>query len=61
MLAIDVDVNGSVKNIRVVRGLGLGLDEKAIAAVAKWRFRPAMANGKPVTAPAQVNVTFHLL
>jgi protein TonB len=56
-----VDVNGRVVNIRVVKSLGLGLDEKAKEAVLKWRFRPAMAGGHPVTAPAQVQVTFHLL
>ena len=61
LLAIDVDVNGRVANIRVVKSLGLGLDEKAKEAVLKWRFRPAMAGGHPVTAPAQVRVTFHLL
>jgi protein TonB len=61
VLAIDVDANGRVMNVRVVRSLGLGLDEKAIAAVQKWKFRPAMAGGRPVTAPAQVQVTFHLL
>jgi TonB family protein len=61
LLAIDVDVNGRVTNVRVVRSLGLGLDEKAVAAVLRWKFRPAMAGGRPVTAPAQVQVTFHLL
>jgi TonB family protein len=61
LLAIDVDVNGRVANVRVIRSLGLGLDEKAIEAVQKWKFRPAMAGGRPVTAPAQVQVTFHLL
>jgi periplasmic protein TonB len=61
MLAIDVDVNGRVANVRVVKSLGFGLDEKAKEAVLKWRFRPAMAGGHPVIAPAQVRVTFHLL
>jgi protein TonB len=61
LLTIEVDVNGRATNIRVVRSLGLGLDERAVAAVQKWRFRPAMAGGRPVTAPAQVQVTFHLL
>jgi TonB family protein len=61
LLAIDVDVNGKVANIRVVKSLGLGLDEKAKEAVLKWRFRPAMAGGRPVVAPAEVTVTFHLL
>lgn len=61
LLAIDVDADGHVTNVRVIRSLGLGLDERAIAAVLKWRFRPAMARGRPVIAPAQVQVTFHLL
>ena len=61
ILAIDVDANGKVGNVRVVQSLGLGLDEKAKEAVLKWRFRPAMAGGHPVTAPAQVTMTFHLL
>ena len=61
MLGIDIDGSGRVSNIRVLRGLGLGLDEKAMAAVAQWLFRPAMAGGKVVAAPAQVSVTFHLL
>ena len=61
LLAIDVDTSGHVANVRVLRSLGLGLDEKAKEAVLKWKFRPAMAGGRPVTAPAQVAVTFHLL
>ncbi len=61
LLAIDVDVNGRVANIRVIKSLGMGLDEKAKEAVMKWRFRPARAGGRAVTAPAQVRVTFHLL
>jgi periplasmic protein TonB len=61
LLAIDVDASGKVSNVRVLISLGLGLDEKAKEAVLKWRFRPAFAKGRPVTAPAQVKVTFHLL
>jgi TonB family protein len=61
LLAIDVDASGNVSNVRVLTSLGLGLDEKAKEAVLKWRFRPAFAKGRPVTAPARVMVTFHLL
>ena len=61
LLAIEIGTNGRVSNIRVLRGLGLGLDEKAIAAVEKWIFKPAMASGRAVASPAQVSVTFHLL
>lgn len=61
VLAIEVDVNGRPENIRVLRGLGLGLDEKAIEALERWRFRPAIAGDHPVPAQAVVEVTFRLL
>lgn len=61
ILELDVDSAGRPTNVRVTRSLGLGLDEKAIAAVEHWRFRPAIAGTHPVQAPAQVEVTFRLL
>jgi TonB family protein len=61
VLAIDVDVNGLARNIRVREGLGLGLDEQAIDAVRKWRFRPGMRDGRPVVMPATIEVSFRLL
>ena len=48
MLYGEVDTNGRLRNIRVTRGLGLGLEEKAIEAVKQWRFRPGNRNGRPV-------------
>jgi len=45
----------------VIRTLGLGLDEKAIEAVLKWRFRPGQLNGKPVPVQATIEVNFRLL
>jgi len=60
-LLIDVDTSGRATNIRVTQGVGLGLDERAIAAVQRWRFRPALSGDKPVVAPAVVEVGFHLL
>jgi len=61
LLAAEVGVDGKAHNIRVVRSLGLGLDERAIAALAEWKFRPAIADGKPATAPATIEVFFRLL
>jgi len=61
ILAIEVDTAGRATNIRVVRSLGMGLDERAVAAVRRWRFRPAVSGDRPVGAPATVEVSFHLL
>jgi len=60
-LSIVILADGSTSNIRVVRALGLGLDEKAIEAVSKWRFRPSVKDGKPVAVTANVEVNFRLL
>ncbi len=56
-----VDADGQVRNIRVVRSLGLGLDEKAIEAVRQWKFRPGMKDGRAVPVAASIEVTFRLL
>ncbi len=61
ILSIIVDEAGLPRNIRVLRPLGLGLDEKAIEAVQKWRFRAAYKDGKPVAVYANVEVNFRLL
>jgi periplasmic protein TonB len=47
--------------LKVVRALGLGLDEKAIEAVQKWRFKPGVKDGRPVAVAATVEVNFRLL
>lgn len=61
VLALIVDEKGSPREIRVVRPLGLGLDQKAVEAVEKWRFRPGMKDGKPVPVQATIEVNFRLL
>jgi len=60
-LRVIIDANGTPVDIRVTRSLGLGLDEKAIEAVTKWRFKPAMKDGKPVAVSANIVVNFRLL
>lgn len=52
--------DGSVEIKNVRRGAGFGLDEKAIAAVLKWRFKPGRKNGKPVAMALNVEVRFNL-
>lgn len=61
VLYIEVDPTGKARNLRVVKGIGLGLDEKAIEAVNKWRFKPGLRDGKPVTVAAHIEVNFRLL
>jgi len=61
VLTIEVDSSGNVRNVRVRQSLGLGLDEKAMEAVSRWRFRPGILDGKPITTEAVVQVNFQLL
>jgi protein TonB len=60
-LEFTVLPDGKATNIRVVKSLGMGLDEKAIEAVSKWQFKPATGpSGRPVAAITQIQVTFQL-
>jgi TonB family protein len=61
VLSIIVDEKGTPTTFKVVRPLGLGLDEKAVEAVRKWRFRPALKDGRPVAVYATIEVNFRLL
>jgi periplasmic protein TonB len=56
-----ITADGRATDVRVAKGVGLGLDEKAIEAVRSWRFKPALGpNGKPAAVRQTVEVTFHL-
>jgi periplasmic protein TonB len=61
ILYIVVDQNGNAVNPKVMKSLGLGLDEKAIEAVRQWKFKPGYKDGKPVAVAATVEVNFRLL
>ena len=60
-LRVIVDERGAVRHVEITRTLGLGLDEKAMEAVRKWRFQPGQHNGKAVSVWAVVEVNFRLL
>jgi len=60
VLSLVVDPMGHVRDIHVARSLGMGLDEKAIDAVKKWKFEPGMKDGYPVSVQVNVEVNFRL-
>lgn len=60
LLEVLFAASGQLHVSRVVQGLGHGLDEAAVAAANKMRFKPAMRNGQPVDATAIVHVVFQL-
>lgn len=60
LLLLVVGPDGHTYDIHVQSSLGMGLDEKAIEAVRRWRFQPATVNGQPVARQIAVEVNFHL-
>jgi TonB family protein len=61
LLQVVIDENGVPQEIKIVRSLGLGLDQKAIEAVQKWRFKPAYKDGTPVSVSVNIEINFRLL
>jgi TonB family protein len=59
-IQLIVDPQGNPQAIRIVRHLGMGLDQKAIEAVRQYRFRPAIYQGHPVAVQMVIEVDFHL-
>ena len=55
-----IDKEGHVTNVRVLKGLPMGLDQSAVDAVKSWRFRPATLNGRPVSVYYSLTVNFRL-
>ncbi len=61
LLDVTVTADGRVVSPVVIKGPGLGLEEKALAQVRNWKMRPAVGpSGKPVNCRVQIEVTFHL-
>jgi TonB family protein len=61
LLFIVVNPDGRASNIRVVRSLEPSLDQKAVEAVSRWRFKPGAKDGMPVPVQATIEVNFRLL
>lgn len=60
LVSMIVDAHGIPQNVRIVKPLGYGLSEKAIEAAMKYRFKPAMKDGKPVPVKVNIEVYFRL-
>lgn len=60
-LSVVISSDGIPRDIKVIRSLGYGLDEKAIETVRDWRFKPGAKDGKPVPVMATIEVNFRLL
>ena len=60
LLEVMFGASGQLRVSRVVRGMGHGLDEAAIAAATRMRFKPAMRDGQPMDSTAIVHVVFQL-
>jgi protein TonB len=60
VLWLVVGPDGRPRDVKVVRSLGMGLDEKALETVRTWRFEPGQKDGLPVAVQVHVEVIFHL-
>jgi len=60
MVNLIVGSDGAVRNIRLVRPLGMGLDESALSMIQTWQFRPGTRNGQPVAVEMNVEIGFNL-
>src|ERR1700733_5880552 len=60
VVSLIVDAHGMPQRIRVVRKLGMGLDEKAVEAVKQYKFKPSMYQGKPAPVEITIEVNFHI-
>lgn len=58
VVALLVGTDGKPEQVHVVKSLGPGFDKAAVAAVAQYRFKPALKNGTPVPVKVNVEVSF---
>lgn len=60
LLLMVVGTDGKTHDMRIVRSLGMGLDERSVEAIRTWRFDPATKNGQPVAVAINVETRFRL-
>lgn len=60
VLRVTVDEDGNVTDVKVIKGLGYGLDEASVAAMRKFKFKPAMKDGEAVGTSITYNYSWYL-
>ena len=58
LIQVVVNSRGETEQPKILRPLGVGLDDAAVEAVSHWHFEPAMRDGKPVVVVVQIEVNF---
>jgi TonB family protein len=58
VVTVLIGADGLPKTVQIRRGLGFGLDQKAVAAVEHYRFVPATKNGRPIAVTRDISVNF---
>jgi len=61
VVSLMVGIDGRPSNVVVTKKLGMGLDEKAVEALRKWKFEPARRSGRPVPARLSLSLSFKIL
>jgi TonB family protein len=61
ILMVVIGTDGLTRDVRVVKGLGLGLDEKALEAIGQWQFQPGAKDGRSVAVTATIEVNYRLM
>jgi len=61
LLQIVIDPSGIATDMQLIKGVGFGLDEKAVEAINQWKFKPGTKDGVPVPVQAQIEVNFRLM
>jgi TonB family protein len=61
IVGLWVDTTGAPRDVHVIRGVGMGLDEEAVKSVKQYKFTPATENGAPVPVKLSVRVNFQIL
>jgi TonB family protein len=58
VLQAQIETDGTVHDIRVLKHMDYGLDEKAVECLGKWLFQPGTRDGVPIAVRVTVEIAF---